>query len=47
MNNVYEVEVKVEDGEGGTAVQSIRVKVTDADEPDSEPSPDEPKDEQN
>lgn len=31
-DNIYEVEVKVEDGRGGTAVKFIRVKVTDVDE---------------
>ena len=32
-NNVYEVAVKVEDGAGGSAVQSFRVAVTNANDP--------------
>ena len=38
-DNVYEVEIRVEDGQGGLAVQSIRVKVTDAEETPAETVP--------
>ncbi|MCA9122068.1 MAG: cadherin domain-containing protein [Planctomycetaceae bacterium] len=37
QDNIYEVEVKVEDGDGGSALKSIRVKVLDVDEVPSKP----------